>query len=162
MTRLILTTCVVLSCAIGLQAAPVKNLQISLDNQLISFSINPIFKNGAWFVPLEDLCKQLELKVEYPDSGEIVVICGSGESDLCVPLRFGEEALSIDSITYATPASITEPFGFEIYKASESQFEIIRPEQLAPQFTLPDLDDTPKHLKDFRGKKTLLYIWGSW
>ena len=162
MTRLILTTCVVLSGAIGLQAAPVKNLQISLDNQLVSFSTAPIFKNGAWFVPLEDLCKQLELKVEYPDGGEMVVICGSGESELCVPLQFGEEALRIDNVTYGKLESTTKPFGFEIYKASENQFEIIRPEQLAPQFTLPDLDDTPKRLQDFRGKKTLLYIWGSW
>ena len=33
---------------------------------------------------------------------------------------------------------------------------------LAPEFTLPDLEGTSKHLRDFRGKKTLLYVWGSW
>lgn len=151
-----------LSLAIGLQAAPVEKLKISIDNKLVTFTSIPIFKDSAWLVPLEDLCKQLELKVEYPDGGEMAVICDSGDSELCVPLQFGEEAFSIDDVTYAKLESIATPFGFEIYKASESHIEIIRSEQLAPEFTLPDLDDTPKHLQDFRGKKTLLYIWGSW
>ncbi len=162
MTKLIITTSLMLSLAIGLQAAPAKILQISLDNQPIPFATAPIYKNGAWLVPLEDLCKQLELKVEYPDGGEMAVICDKADSELCVPLQFGDEAFSIDNVTYSKLESIAIPFGFEIYKASESHIEIIRPEQLAPQFTLPDLDDTPKHLQDFRGKKTLLYIWGSW
>ena len=162
MTKLIITTSLLLSLAIGLQASPVEKLKVSIDNKLVTFTSAPIFKDSVWLVPLEDLCKQLELKVEYPDGGEMAVICDRGDSELCVPLQYGEKAFSIDNVTYAKLESIATPFGFEIYKASESHIEIIRPEQLAPQFTLPDLDDTPKHLKDFRGKKTLLYIWGSW
>lgn len=161
MMKLILTTCLMLSFAIGLQAAPIKKLQISIDNQLITFTSAPIFKNGAWLVPLEPVCKQLGL-VQLPNSGEMVVICGGGESELCVPLQFGESAFNIDGVTYAQLENITEPFGFEIYKASETKLEVVRPEQLAPKFTLTDLDDTPRRLQDFRGKKTLLYIWGSW
>ena len=162
MTKLILTTCVILSFSIGLHASSVSNLKVSIDSKLISFSTNPILKNGAWLVPIETLCKQLELKVDIPDEGEMVVICGSGESELCVPLLLGERAFSIDNVTYAKLEDITEPFGFEIYKTTESELEIVRPEQLAPKFTLPDLDATPKRLQDFRGKKTVLYIWGSW
>lgn len=163
MMKLIFTTCVMLSFAVGLQAAPVKKLQISIDSLPVTFTSTPIFKNGTWLVPLESVCKQLGLKVETPDGGDIVVICGGGEeSELCVPLQFGESAFNIDSVTYAKLASITEPFGFEIYKVSETELEVVRPEQLASQFTLPDLDNTPRRLQDFRGKKTLLYIWGSW
>ena len=162
MMKLMLTTCVLLSFAIGLQAAPVKKLQISIDNQPVTFTSAPIFKNGAWLVPLEPFCKQLELKVEYPDDEKMAVLCGEGESELCVPLQFGESAFNIDSVTYAKLESITEPFGFEIYKVSETELEVVRPEQLAPKFTLPALDETPRRLQDFRGKKTLLYIWGSW
>lgn len=163
MMKIVLTTCIVLSFVIALQAAPVKKLQISIDNQLITFTAAPIFKNGAWLVPLESFCKQLGLKVETPDPGEMAVICGEGEeSELCVPLQFGKSAFNIDSVTYANIKNITEPFGFEIYKVSETELEVVRPEQLAPQFTLPDLDGTPKRLQDFHGKKTLLYIWGSW
>ncbi|MDE0481497.1 MAG: hypothetical protein OXI67_02845 [Candidatus Poribacteria bacterium] len=163
MIKLILTTCVLLSFTIGLQAAPVKKLQISIDSQPIKFTSAPIFKSDTWFVPLESFCKKLGLKVETPDGGDMAVICGGGEeSELCVPLQFGESTFNIDNVTYAKLESITAPFGFEIYKASETLLEIIRPEQLAPKFTLPDLDDTPRRLQDFRGKKTLLYIWGSW
>lgn len=163
MIKLILTTCIALSVAMGLQATPVKKLQISIDSQPVTFTAAPIFKSGTWFVPLESFCKRLGLKVETPDSGDMAVICGGDEeSELCVPLQFGESAFNIDGVTYAKLKNITEPFGFEIYKASETMLEIIRPEQLAPKFTLPDLDDTSRRLQDFRGKKTLLYIWGSW
>ena len=162
MMKLILTTCVLLPFATGLHAAPVKKLQISIDNQPVTFASSPIFKNGSWLVPLESFCKQLGLKVEFPDGGEMAVICGVGESDLCVPLQFGESAFNIDGVSYAKLESIIEPFGFEIYKVSETELEVVRPEQLAPKFTLPDLDGTPRRLQDFRGKKTLLYIWGSW
>lgn len=34
--------------------------------------------------------------------------------------------------------------------------------QLAPDFALPDLDGKKLSLSDFRGKKTAVYIWGSW
>lgn len=162
MTKLILTTCVMLSLATGLHASPVNKLKVSIDSKLVTFSASPILKNGAWLVPIETLCKQLGLKVEAPDGAEMVVICGGGESEFCVPLQLGDRAFNIDNVTYAKLMDITEPFGFEIYKASETELEIVRQEQLAPKFSLPDLDDAPKRLQDFLGKKTLLYIWGSW
>ncbi len=162
MTKLILTTCVMLFFAIGLQAEPVNRLKVSIDNQLVTFSSDPIFKNDAWLVPIEPICQELGLKTEFPDGSEMVVICGQGGSELCVPLQFGENAFNIDDVTYAQLEDITEPFGYEIYKVSEMELEVIHPDLLAPKFTLPDLDDTPRRLQDFRGKKTLLYIWGSW
>ena len=154
MMKLILTSCVLMSLAASSQAAPVKKLQILIDSQPIVFDSTPILKNSDWLVPIAPICKQLGLKVEYPDGEGMVVICGGGESELCVPLLLEKDVFNIESIT--------KPFGFGIYKASKNRFEIIRPEQFPPQFTLPDLDDTPRRLQDFRGKKTLLYIWGSW
>ncbi len=151
-----------MSCAVGLQAAQTDKIQILINNQPATFSPTPISKDGVWLVPIEPFCKQLELKVEYPDSTEMAVICGGGESELCVPINFGEDVFSINNVNYAKIESITQPFGYEIYKSSETQLEVIHPEQLAPKFTLPDLEDNPKSLKSFRGKKTLLYIWGSW
>ena len=32
----------------------------------------------------------------------------------------------------------------------------------APEFTLPDLDGTPKSLSDFQGKFILLNFWATW
>lgn len=162
MTRLILTTCVIMSIAMGLSASPANDLKVAIDSKLISFSTSPILKDGTWLVPIDTLCKELGLKIEIPDGEDMVVICGSGGSDLCVPLQLDERAFNIDGITYAELKDIAEPFGFEIYETSEKEIEIVRPKQLAPTFTLPDLDNEPKRLQDFRGKKTLLYIWGSW
>ena len=162
MIKLIFTACLIMSCAVGLQAAQTDKIQILINNQPTTFSPAPISKDGVWLVPIEPFCKQLELKVEYPDSTEMAVICGGGESELCVPINFGEDVFSINNVNYAKIESITQPFGYEIYMPAETQLEVIHPEQLAPKFTLPDLEDNPKSLKSFRGKKTLLYIWGSW
>ena len=168
------TVLVALFCIVGLQIGntqgqgnSMKNseFQVSVDTQPIKFTTPPVFKDDAWLVPLEHFAKQLGLKVEYPEGGKMVVLCGGTESELCVSLRFQDSkngTIDIDGVTYARPASIAEPFGFQIFKTSPNAMEIIQPAHLAPEFTLPDLQDTPRHLRDFRGKKTLLYVWGSW
>ncbi len=151
-----------MSFAIALQAAQTDKIQILIDNQPATFTPAAISKDGVWLVPIEPFCEQLGLKVEYPDDAEMAVICGEGEAELCVPINFGEDVFSINNVNYAKIETITKPFGYEIYKSSETQLEVIHPEQLAPKFTLPDLEDNSRPLKSFRGKKTLLYIWGSW
>ena len=65
-----------------------ENFQISVDAQRIEFTAPPVFKDGAWFVPLKPFAKQLGLKIEYPEGAEMMVLCGGVESELCVPLRF--------------------------------------------------------------------------
>ena len=163
---------VALSCVIGLGIGSAKgddmkrvDFQISVDAQPITFTAPPTLKDGIWLVPLGHFAEQLGLKVEYPEGEEMVVLCGGAESERCVPLRFqgGKDgAIDIDGVVYAQPMSIAKPFGFEIYTTSPNAMEVIQPKHLAPEFTLPDLQDTPRHLRDFRGKKTLLYVWGSW
>lgn len=162
MIKLLLTIGLTMSIATGMQAAPLTNLQISMDSQLINFSSPPILKNGEWLVPLEPICQKFGFKVEVQEMQNMLVICGTGESELCVPLQIDKIAFNIDNVFYAKLESIIEPFGFQVYKVSEYRLEVVRPDQLAPVFTLPDLDDTPVRLQDYRGKKTLLYIWGSW
>ncbi|MCY3742515.1 MAG: stalk domain-containing protein [Candidatus Poribacteria bacterium] len=142
-----------------------ENFQVSIDARRVTFTAPPIFKNGTWLVPLKPFAEQLGLKIEYPEGSEMVVLCGGVELELCVPLRFQDDkdgALDIDGVTYVHPTHIAEVFGYEIYEASKNRLEVIHPAHLAPEFTLPDLTDTPRHLRDFRGKKTFLYVWGSW
>ena len=170
----------VLLCAVGLRVglAEEENMsredfQITIDAQRVAFAASPILREGKWFVPLEPFAKQLGLKVEYPEGAKMAVLCGGGTSELCVPLEFQDIALQatvashkgvveIDGVTYVQPARVTEPFGFKIYEVSANRLEVIQPMHLAPEFTLPDLEGTPRRLRDFRGKKTLLYVWGSW
>ena len=142
-----------------------KDFQIAIDAQSVTFATPPIFKEGNWFVPLEPFADRLGLKVEYPEGAKMVVLCGGVASELCVPLEFQgsqKDILDIDGVTYVQPSRVAEPFGFEVHAVSENQLEVIQPMHLAPEFTLPDLDGTPKRLRDFRGKKTFLYVWGSW
>ena len=142
-----------------------RDFQVSVDAQPIEFTKPAIFKNGAWWVPLEPFAKQLELKVEYPEGAGMVVLCGGVASELCVPLQFQDgkdDAVDIGGVTYVQPAPLAKTFGFEIYEASTNMLEIIQPAYLAPEFTLLDLEGNPRHLKEFRGKKTFLYVWGSW
>ncbi len=148
-----------------------EDLQITIEAQRVTFATPPILREDKWFVPLEPFAKQLGLKVEYPEGAKMAVLCGG--SELCVPLEFQDIApqasigshkgvVDIDGVTYVQPELVTEPFGFEIYEVSANRLEIIQSMHLAPEFTLPDLEGTPSHLRDFRGKKTLLYVWGSW
>jgi hypothetical protein len=141
------------------------DFQISVDAQPITFTAPPLLKDGVWLVHLESFAKRLGLKVEYPEGEKMAVLCGETESEFCVPLRFQDSkngVVDINGVTYVQPTSITEPFGFEIYKVSSNRWEVLQPMHLAPEFTLPDLQGTQRHLRDFRGKKTLLYVWGSW
>ena len=144
-----------------------EDFQISVEGQQLKFTKSPIFfeKDNVWVVPLADFAKQLGLKVEYPDGENIAVLCSSTASELCVPLRFQDSkngVVHIDRVTYVQPANVVEPFGFQIYEKASNTLEIIHPAHLAPEFTLPDLENVPRHLRDFRGKKTILYVWGSW
>ena len=34
--------------------------------------------------------------------------------------------------------------------------------ELAPDFTLKSLEGRPVSLSDYRGKKTIVFMWGSW
>ena len=161
-----------LFCAVGLRVGLAEeenmrreDLQITIDAQRLAFAVPPILREDRWFVPLEPFAKQLGLKVEYPEGAKIAVLCGGETSELCVPLEFQDRekgVVDIEGVTYVQPVRVTEPFGFEIYEVSTNQLEVIQPMHLAPEFTLPDLEGTPRHLQDFRGKKTLLYVWGSW
>ena len=140
------------------------DLQITIDAQRVTFTEPAILREGHWFVPLEPFAKRLGLKVEYPEGAKMAVLCGS-TSELCVPLEFQDSEkgiVDIDGVTYVQPVRVTEPFGFEIYEVSPNRLDVIQPLNLAPEFTLPDLEGTSRHLRDFRGKKTLLYVWGSW
>ena len=140
--------------------------QVSIDAKPVRFTQPPVLKEGVWFVPVEHFAKRLGVKVEYPAGENMVVLCGGTDSEICVPLQFQNsadgEAIDIEGVAYARPARIAEPFGFEVFETSANVLEVVRPEHLSPEFTLPDLEGTPRDLAEFRGKKTLLYVWGSW
>ena len=165
-------TLVMLCAVVGVQIGFTKgedmkkeDFQVLVDGRRVEFTASPVYKDGTWLVPLKPFAEQLGLKLEYPEGSGMVVLCGGVESELCVPLQFQDNkdgAVDIDGVTYIHPTHIAKVFGYEIYEASTNQLEVIHPIHLAPEFTLPDLEGNPRHLKEFRGKKTFLYVWGSW
>ena len=136
------TVLVALFCIVGLQIGNTQgqgdsmkssDFQVSVDTQPIKFTTPPVLKDDAWLLPLEHFAKQLGLKVEYPEGGKMVVLCGGTESELCVSLRFQDSkngTIDIDGVTYARPASIAEPFGFQIFKHHQTQWRLSNPHTL--------------------------------
>ena len=160
MTKIILSSILIMSVGIAVNADPARKLILSIDNQPIDFTTHAILKNSEWLLNLDTITEKLGLTVKTEQ--DILVVCGSGDSELCVPLQLNTDVFHIDGRNYTSLENITQPFGYQIYKYSKDKVEIVRPEQLAPSFTLPDLNGIPVNLQDFQGKKTLLYIWGSW
>ena len=183
MTKITQLPLIILFLAVGLMSTlkwveakegkAMENLRILIDGKVVTLTPPPLLKDGVWLVPLEAFTKHIGAKVEYPQGSEIAVIC---QADRCVPLELGDSsrgAMLIDGRLYASPKVIAEPFGFQIQVKSPHHIEIVKGDsgmkgtgnaigRLAQDFTLLDLDGTPRRLSDFRGKKTLLYIWGSW
>ncbi|MCG9126979.1 hypothetical protein JT359_05190 [Candidatus Poribacteria bacterium] len=162
MRKLILPSILIISISLISNAESMRKLIISIDNQVIEFSSPPILKDKQWLVPLNPICQKLGLTVKSEEEQNMLVICGTGDSELCVPLQLNTDVFHVDGENYTKLEQITKPFGYGIYRYSKDKIEIIQPRQLATSFTLPNLNDIPVRLQDFRGKKTLLYIWGSW
>lgn len=148
-------------------------LTVLLDGHPVVLTPPPLRKDDGWLVPLESFCQVIGAKVEYPGESGMAVVC---QADRCVPLKIGDieaGAIEIDGGVYASPAVVVEPFGFQIQAQSSDRIEIVTggvqmkdtgktAGRLAHDFTLTALDGAARRLSDFRGKKTLLYIWGSW
>ena len=162
MTKIILSSILIMSIGIAANAEPIRKFMVSIDNQTIDFPSPAILQENEWLVPLAPICEKLGLTIKSHEEQNMLVICGTDDSELCVPLQLDTDVFHIDGSNYTKLKNITQPFGYQIYRYSKDQIEIIRPEQLAPSFTLPDLNGIPVNLQDFQGKKTLLYIWGSW
>ncbi|MCZ6679933.1 MAG: hypothetical protein O7E52_22090 [Candidatus Poribacteria bacterium] len=152
---------------------PMDTLSVFINGSRGALSPPPLQQNGAWLVPLESFSKLIDAKVEYPEGSGMAVVC---QADRCVPLKLGDRvsgAIEIDGLAYALPEVIAEPFGFQIQTQSPNRIDIVKggvqmtekgntAGWLAPDFVLPDLNGKPRRLSDFRGKKTLIYMWGSW
>ncbi|MGH8999336.1 MAG: redoxin domain-containing protein [Acidimicrobiia bacterium] len=50
----------------------------------------------------------------------------------------------------------------DVWVFADAPGERVGPGAEAPEFTLPDLDDTLHRLSDYRGRKVMLMAWASW
>lgn len=118
-----------------------------------------VVDEGKLWAPLHAAMKAFDVKLEERQGQR--VLCREERCALLSPqvlrMRDGVEMVDLFWLAEAfglaqTPARSALP---ALDDAPESG-------GLAPDFTLPDLEGRPRSLSEFRGKKTVVFIWGSW
>ena len=148
---------------------PMKKLTLLIDSKPVKLIPSPLIQEDRWLVPLESFCHLIGAKVDYPDGMEMVVIC---KEQQCVPITFDDTSLiATNEVVYASPKMVAELLGLLVSSTSEDQIEIntisraaqdTRIFEIPAWFSLPDLKGRKISFSQFRGKKTLLYLWASW
>ncbi len=109
---------------------------------------------------LETLTDVLDAKVE--DRGGRRVFC---RQDQCLFLD-ADATRSVNGVELVDLLWIADALGLRSQRFGGIRQNVTETSsdqgKLAPDFVLPDLDGKPYALSDFRGKKTVVYIWGSW
>jgi hypothetical protein len=113
--------------------------------------------DGSVWVPAEAYAELLDGKVELQNNGKLVVFC---VGDLCVPLQMGKDAEVIDGTTHARLDYLRSALAGTM--AAPAPAAGLRPGDMAPDFTLISLDGKPVSLRDYRGRKVLVFAWASW
>jgi len=144
-------------------------LKTYLDRQEISLKpASRLVEDGVW-VPLDAFCNLIDVEAKVLEDGGPLAVC---RDDLCIPLNGVEQdTVSFDGILYAALEAFGEPLGLkwsvegDMLNVTSGNGERVglgighRP----PAFTLPDLyTGEPVSLSDYRGKKTVFYMWASW
>lgn len=143
-----------------------ERVHVILDGQPAGVLPGVRLKGGDVEVPVGRFCAAIGAKVE--DQGGRVVVCSG---DLCVPVDPVGSADPGDMIRVSLSA-LGEPLGLKwelLRERGELRVTTRRPAEtglragdLAPDFTLPDLEGRPVSLRDFRGHKVAFYAWASW
>ena len=119
MIKLILPIILIMSIGIAANAEPIRKLMVSIDNQAIDFPSPAILKDSEWLVPLDPITQKLGLTVKTEQ--DLLVICGTGDSELCVPLQLDTDVFHIDGSNYTKLKNITQPFGYQLYRSGLTQ-----------------------------------------
>lgn len=111
------------------------------------------FEQNTLWVPLIQASTALDGKVEV-QAGQRV-FC---KDELCLLLR-DNVTRQRDGVEWVDLLWLVD--ALDLRETEDNQSDALAG-RLAPDFTLPDLDGTMQALSDFRGKKTIIYMWGSW
>lgn len=143
--------------------------QLYIDSKLVSLTPAPRLKNGDALVPLHAFSNAVGAEVKtLEDSGNLAVCKG----DLCIPLGdSGANTISIEDVVYVPLDVLAEPLGLRwqmednALRVTSSAGERIglRIGDHPPDFMLPDLyTGELVSLRNYRGKKTVFFMWASW
>jgi hypothetical protein len=139
---------------------------IYLDGHMVEADISTRIYEGEVMVPVVAFCQflnqelEIAIKVEWPAGEQLLVLC---LEQRCQPLLFRgrrKSALKFNGQVYA-------PFGQIIQLLDLPNRIEIRPKNWERtkrmlDLALINLEGKLIHLSQFKGKKTLLYVWASW
>ena len=140
-----------------------------IDRELTPLTPVPRLINGEALVPLHAFSQAVGAKVKTFEGSEKLTIC---KGDLRIPLDVsGADSVSIDGVVYASLAAFADVLGLRWQMADDTlsvTSSVIDHTGLCvgdrpPDFTLPDLYTGERvSLKDYQGKKTVFFMWGTW
>jgi hypothetical protein len=91
---------------------------------------------------------------------------GLCRDDVCIPVPGGAPAGALDAHLLGRllgrPVVVDEAEHAVAFGASAAERAASLRTGIAPDFELPDVDGRVHRLRDHRGRKVVLYAWGSW
>jgi hypothetical protein len=145
-----------------------EDLVLQLDGKSVVTDPGPRRDGDHILVPLLSFAKAVGAEAKVLEVNGPLAVC---RDDLCIPLNDGS-TIEIDDIVFARLAAFGEPLGLS-WEVGGDTLRVKRSGSLKksgvgigdrpPEFSLPDLyTGTPVSLQEYRGRKTVFYMWASW
>ncbi len=152
------------------EGTAMQTLTVILDGQPVPLTPGPRLDRDNVLVPLYTFAEAVGAEAKTLDNNGPLAVC---KEDLCIPLNTGEEVtVSINGTLYAPLDAFGEPLGLRwqredgvlrVTTAGKGEQSGLGMGSRPPEFTLPDLySGDPVSTSDYRGKKTVFYMWASW
>jgi hypothetical protein len=159
-------------CLAGFRSAEgtqrMKELQLVLDGE--SLGLMPLRDGDRILVPAEAFAASVGAEMKRLTEQGPLSIC---RGDLCIPLdRDGAETVEVNGTIYAPIEAFAGPLELQwttssdrlqVWSAARSAEEGSGVGDLAPDIELPGLLSTERvSLSQFRGRRTVFFVWASW
>lgn len=142
-------------------------LRVLIDGNEVGLSATQ--RGDEVYVALDDFCKQIDAEAKVLEANGPLAVC---REDLCIPLNVSgtEDTVTVGGVLLGRLAAFGEPLGLT-WAQNNGSLVVTSGQVVAglgigntpPSFTLPDLySGAPVSVSDYRGKKTVFYMWASW
>lgn len=143
------------------------DVSVSIDGRPVLVQMKR--QGGQIYVDLKAFCELVNAEAKRLEDNGPLAVC---RDDLCIPLNTngGHDTLDVDGVLFGRLGAFAEPLG--LTWSMDGDGLRVKTEQLVsglgighvpPAFTLPDIyTGESVALSDYRGKKTVFYMWASW
>ena len=143
------------------------DLDVSIDGQ--KTGVSATLQGDDVFVALDTFCEAVNAEAKTLEDGGPLAVC---RDDLCIPLNVSgtEDTVTVEGVLFGRLAAFGDPLGLQ-WTQSNGSLVVTSGQTVSglgigntpPSFTLPDLySGEAVSIADYRGKKTVFYMWASW